>query len=107
MQPPAPHNLPFSRRTQVLVLLALAAAIYLGTSFWPPLLDDADASHALVSRDMNASGDYVVMRLDGVPYLQKAPLHYWMVAALDRVFGEGALATRVPDALGMIGLVLM
>src|SRR4051812_33205413 len=103
---PAPP-FPLSRRAQVLVLLALAALIYVGTSFWPALLDDADASHALVSREMNASGDYVVLRLDGVRYLQKAPLHYWMVAALDRLFGEGALATRLPDALGMIGLVLM
>src|SRR3954470_5633565 len=107
MQPPAPHNLPFSRRAQVLVLLALAAAIYVGTSFWPALLDDADASHALVSREMNASGDYVVLKLGGVRYLQKAPLHYWMVAGLYRVFGENEFATRLPDALAMLGIVLM
>src|SRR3954468_697488 len=107
MQPPAPHNLPFSRRRQVLVLLALAAAIYVGTSFWPALLDDADASHALVSREMNASGDYVVLKLGGVRYLQKAPLHYWMVAGLYRVFGENEFTTRLPDALAMLGIVLM
>src|SRR3954467_6116961 len=107
MQPPAPHNLPFSRRTQVLVLLALAAAIYVGTSFWPALLDDADASHAPVSRELNASGDHVVLKLGGVRYLQKAPLHYWMVAGLYRLLGENAFATRLPDALGMIGLTLM
>ena len=78
----APHDLPFSRRAQILILLALAAVIYLGTASWPALLDDADASHALVSREMNASGDYVVLKLAGVRYLQKAPLHYWMVAGL-------------------------
>lgn len=105
--PTGSNDLPFSRRAQVLLLLALAAAIYLGTSAWPPLLDDADASHALVARDMNASGDYVVMRLDGVRYLQKAPLHYWMVAALFRVFGENAFATRLPDALAMVALTLL
>src|SRR3954465_8091695 len=102
-----PHDLPFSRRAQVLLLLALPAAIYLGTSFWPALLDDADASHALVSREMNASGDYVVMRLGGIRYLQKAPLHYWMVAGLFRVLGENAFAPRLPDALAMLGLVVM
>src|SRR5438477_1014218 len=103
----APHDLPFSRRAQIVILLALAAVIYLGTASWPALLDDADASHALVSREMNASGDYVVMRLGGVRYLQKAPLHYWMVAGLFRVLGENALAVRLPDALAMLGLVLM
>ena len=101
------QDLPFSRRAQVLILLVLASLIYLGTASWPPLLDDADASHALVSRDMNASGDYVVMRLAGVRYLQKAPLHYWMVAGLFRIFGENALAVRLPDALAMVGLTLM
>src|SRR3954451_18451191 len=103
---PAPP-FPLSRRAQVLVLLALAALIYVGTSFWPALLDDADASHALVSREMNASGDYVVLKLGGVRYLQKAPLHYWMVAGLYRVFGENEFATRLPDALAMLGIVLM
>jgi 4-amino-4-deoxy-L-arabinose transferase-like glycosyltransferase len=104
---PGPGGPPLSRRAQALLLLALAAVIYLGTSSWPPLLDDADASHALVSRDMNAGGDYVVMRLDGVRYLQKAPLHYWMVAGLFRLLGENELATRLPDALAMLALVLV
>jgi 4-amino-4-deoxy-L-arabinose transferase-like glycosyltransferase len=98
---------PLSRRAQLLILLAIAALIYLGTSAWPPLLDDADASHALVSRDMNATGDYVVLRLGGIRYLQKAPLHYWMVAGLYKIFGENAFAVRLPDALAMIGLTLM
>jgi 4-amino-4-deoxy-L-arabinose transferase-like glycosyltransferase len=100
-------DFPLSRRAQWLILLAIAAIIYVGTASWPPLLDDADASHALVARDMNASGDYVVMRLGGVRYLQKAPLHYWMVAGLYRVLGENALAVRLPDALAMIGLTLL
>ena len=85
----------------------LAALLYVGTAGWPALLDDADSSHALVARDMNASGDYVVLRLDGVRYLQKAPLHYWMVAGLYRVFGENEFSTRLPDALAIVGLVLM
>ncbi|MDP9268424.1 MAG: glycosyltransferase family 39 protein [Acidobacteriota bacterium] len=107
MLPNGTSGLSFSRRAQVLILLALAVGIYVGTSFWPALLDDADASHALVSREMNASGDYVVLKLDGVRYLQKAPLHYWAVAALYRVLGENEFATRLPDALAMVGLVLM
>src|SRR5437868_13401456 len=93
-------DLPFSRRAQVLILLALAAIIYLGTAAWPPLLDDADASHALVAREMNASGEYVVMRLGGIRYLQKAPLHYWLSAGLFRVFSANSFAARLPDALG-------
>jgi 4-amino-4-deoxy-L-arabinose transferase-like glycosyltransferase len=90
-----------------LFLLALSAAVYLGTTSRPALLDDADASHALVSREMLQRGDYVVMFLDGVRYLQKAPIHYWMVALDYKIFGQTEFATRLPTALAMIGLTLM
>ena len=52
-------------------------------------------------------GDYVVMFLNGVRYLQKAPIHYWMVALDYKIFGQTEFATRLPVALAMIGLTLM
>lgn len=91
----------------VLILLALSLSVYLGTSFWPALLDDADASHALVSREMLQRGDFVVLRLNGVRYPQKSPLHYWIVAGLYALLGESEFATRLPAALAMIGIVFM
>ncbi len=95
------------RRWAVLFLLLLSGAIYLGTASYPPLLDDADASHALVSRAMLQRGDYVVMFLNGIRYLQKAPIHYWMVALDYKLIGQTEFATRLPVALAMIGLTLM
>ncbi|MBZ5630428.1 MAG: glycosyltransferase family 39 protein [Acidobacteriia bacterium] len=95
------------RRWAALFLLLLSAAVYLGTASRPALLDDADASHALVSREMLQRGDYVVMFLNGVRYLQKAPIHYWMVALDYKIFGPTEFAVRLPVALAMIGLTLM
>jgi 4-amino-4-deoxy-L-arabinose transferase-like glycosyltransferase len=109
-EPPVPRVSEGSRlptKRLVLVLLALSSLLYLGTAFSPALLDDADASHALVSRAMLERGDWVVMYLNGVRYLQKAPLHYWWVAIDYLVLGQNAFATRLPVALAMIGLVLM
>jgi len=96
-----------ARRWTALFLLVLSAVIYLGTASHPALLDDADASHALVSREMLQRGDYVVMFLNGVRYLQKAPIHYWMVALDYKILGQNEFATRLPVALAMIGLTLM
>jgi 4-amino-4-deoxy-L-arabinose transferase-like glycosyltransferase len=96
-----------NRRLSILILLVLSAGIYVGNAAQPPLLDDADASHALVSRAMLQRHDWVVMYQDGVRYLEKAPLHYWMVAVSYELFGQGALQTRLPLALSVIGLVLM
>jgi len=36
---------------------------------------------------MLASGDWITARLDGVAYLEKAPLIYWMIASTFRVLG--------------------
>ena len=91
------------RRWAALFLLLLSAAVYLGTASRPALLDDADASHALVSREMLQRGDYVVMFLNGVRYLQKAPIHYWLVALDYKIFGPTEFAVRLPVALAMIG----
>ncbi len=94
-------------RLPALTLLALSAFLYLGTAFSPALLDDADASHALVAREMLQRGDWAVMYLNGIRYLQKAPLHYWWVALDYALLGQTEFATRLPVALSMIGLTLL
>ncbi len=96
-----------NRRLAILILLALSVGIYIGNAFIPPLLDDVDSSHALVSRHMLESGDWVVMYEDGIRYLEKAPVHYWLAALSYKFFGQGTFQTRLPLALGVVGLVLM
>ncbi len=96
-----------NRRFSILTLLVLSLGIYVATAAQPALLDDADASHALVSREMLQRGDWVVMYQDGIRYLEKAPLHYWMVAVSYKLFGQGAFQTRLPLVLSVAGLVLM
>jgi len=94
-------------RLQIVILLALTLAIYLGTAGWPALLDDADAAHALAARAMVAGGDWAVLHVNGVAWLEKPPLHYWLVALSDAVFGVSAFATRLPVALAVVGLTLL
>src|SRR6478735_1209740 len=91
------------------VLLALAAAaLYLGLAGSPALVDDdIDAAHALVAREMLQRHDYVVMYQDGIRYLIRPPVHFWMVAASYAALGETAFATRLPVALSMVALVLL
>jgi 4-amino-4-deoxy-L-arabinose transferase-like glycosyltransferase len=79
----------------------------LGTAATPALLDDADAAHAVVAREMLQRHDYVVMYMNGIRYLMKAPLHYWMVAGTYKLLGQTAFATRLPVGLSMVALTLM
>ena len=89
-------------------LLLLSSALYVGLAGSPALVDDdIDAAHALVAREMLQRHDYVVMYQDGIRYLIRPPLHFWMVAASYAALGESAFATRLPVALSMVGLVLL
>ncbi len=67
-------------------------------------MDDVDAVQAQISRNMLSSGDWVTARLDGVVYLEKAPLIYWVMAASYMIFGAHDWAARIPVALSAMAL---
>jgi 4-amino-4-deoxy-L-arabinose transferase-like glycosyltransferase len=85
------------------LLGAIFVAVQLASLFTPPLLDDVDASHAQIAQHMDESRDWVTMKVDGIRYLEKAPLPYWLDAALYPVFGQNAFATHLPNALALLG----
>jgi 4-amino-4-deoxy-L-arabinose transferase-like glycosyltransferase len=88
-----------------LIVLTVAALIYLSCIVSPPyLLDDVDAVQAQIARNMLESGDWVTARLNGVPYLEKAPLIYWLMAGSYSVFGVADWAARLPVVLGVLAL---
>ena len=96
-----------SGRTALLGILFLFAIIYLGSAFTPGLQDDVDSTHAEAAREMITRGDYVTLHVNGVRYLEKAPLMYWLIAGSFHIFGVNAFATRVPTLLAMLGLTLL
>jgi 4-amino-4-deoxy-L-arabinose transferase-like glycosyltransferase len=89
------------------VLFALWLAVFVGALGTPALLDDADATHAQAAQYMLRTGDWVTLHVNGVRYLEKAPLPYWMAALSLRVFGENSFAIHLPLALTVLGLALL
>jgi 4-amino-4-deoxy-L-arabinose transferase-like glycosyltransferase len=89
------------------MLVALWLAVYAAALFAPPLLDDADATHANAARNIVLTHDLVTLRVDGIRYLEKAPLPYWLVAGAFRIFGFNAFAVHLPQALGVLLLALL
>jgi 4-amino-4-deoxy-L-arabinose transferase-like glycosyltransferase len=93
-----------ARRYDLLVCL-FAAAIYLVACISPPaLMDDVDAVQAQIARNMLESGDWVTARLNGVAYLEKSPLVYWLMAISFAIFGAHDWAARLPIALSSVAL---
>ena len=67
-------------------------------------MDDVDAVQAQIARTMLDSGDWVTARLDGVKYLEKSPMIYWMMAASYAVFGVHDWSARIPVAISSVFL---
>ena len=108
---PTPHLTAASARTRdrssLLLLWAVWAAIYLASLASPPLLDDADATHAQAAQAMLRTGDLVTLHVDGIRYLEKAPLPYWLTADSLCLFGRNSFAVHLPLALTVLALALL
>jgi 4-amino-4-deoxy-L-arabinose transferase-like glycosyltransferase len=83
-------------------LAAVFLAVYVGSMFTPGLLDDADSTHAEAAREMVVTGDYVTLHVNGVRYLEKPPLPYWLVAISYKVLGVNEFSTRLPMVLSVM-----
>src|SRR6476646_7975145 len=102
LQEPKEPGVIIRHRGQLIVLL-VAGLIFFGSIFSPPsLMDDMDAVQAQIARNMLQSGDWVTPRLDGVAYLEKSPLKYWMIAVSYMIFGVHDWAARIPVALSTV-----
>lgn len=56
---------------------------------------------------MLSSGNWVTMFVDGIRYLQKAPLPYWMVASDYAIFGQNVFATHLPMSLAVLACAVL
>ena len=101
-----PNRLLADWRVSVLVLIALWAIIYMAGLSRPALLDDADTVHAEAAKEMLQRHDWVTLYVNGVRYLEKAPLMYWGVATSYKLFGISEWSTRFPLMLGVLAMIL-
>src|SRR5436305_608853 len=97
-----------ARPVRVPLLLGLALAVILcfaglGRSLWSP----DEPTGASVGRAMLATGDLVVPRLNGQPFLEKPPLYWWAQVLSFRLLGTSAAAARLPSALFGVATLLV
>ena len=90
-----------------LAVLAFALVLFL-TGLGKRHLWDADEPRvAGIAAHMANSGDFVVPRLNGKPFLEKPPLYFWATSTAFSLFGQNNFSARLPSAISAIAGVLL
>ncbi len=104
LEDPAPQ---LSWKKSWILLAAVFLAVYGAALFTPSLLDDADAAHAQVAKRIALNNEWATFRINGIRYLEKAPLPYWIVAIDDHLFGFNVFSAHLPLALGVLACAIL
>ncbi|MHB1948829.1 MAG: glycosyltransferase family 39 protein [Gammaproteobacteria bacterium] len=86
------------------ILLSLFYAVWIGSY---ALFTPDEGRYSEVAREMIVTGDYITPRLNGVVFLDKPILYYWLQACAMKLFGVKEWALRFWPALaGILGCLI-
>lgn len=101
-----PLNQTANYRTWLTDLAWLGLGLLFFYSLWLgsyPLFTPDEGRYTEVAREMVASGDFITPRVDGVAFLDKPVLYYWLQAVAISLFGIHEWAIRLfPMLLGIM-----
>lgn len=89
------------------ILFAAFCAVWFYTLAARTLIPTDEGRYAEIAREMAASGDFITLRLNGIPYFGKPPLQIWMTALSFHAFGLGEWQARLWTGLCGIAGILM
>jgi hypothetical protein len=87
------------RTRAALLCMAVALGVTAGLM---GLFEPTETRYAEIAREMRASGDYLVPRLNGIAHFHKPPLAYWLTAAGFAACGVNEWGARLPVALASL-----
>ncbi len=89
----------------ILIFCGFFFLLFLGSR---PLSLPDEGRYPSIAWEMLVDHQYVIPKLNGVPFLDKPILYYWFEAASMKLFGVNAWAIRLPPALfGIFGCLMV
>lgn len=72
-----------------------------------PLIPPDEARYSEVAREMLASGNFITPMVNGIPFLDKPPLFYWLEAGFMHLLGVNEIGIRTwPTLAATLGILL-
>ena len=98
-----------SGATSYMVLLVAYLLLYVAPLPFRPLQIPDETRYAEIAREVVATGEWIVPRLNGLRYFEKPVFGYWVTALSILCFGENRFAVRLPSALatGLSAMLLV
>ncbi len=96
---------PKSRPLSAALIAAILVLIFVPLAL-RPLFNLNEGLYAEAAREMLAHNP-LIPRLDGMPYLEKPPIFYWLIMLSYKVFGIGKFAARLPSAISALATIAM
>lgn len=95
------------RKREFLIVLAVSLPFI----FWGlgsvSLLDPDEGLYGSIAREMTEKGDWITPHFDGVRYLEKPPLYFWLTALTISLVGPSEWTVRLWSALPALGTALL
>lgn len=89
-----------------LLLIMVVAASLLFPNLSYPLIEPDEGRYAEIPREMLVTGDWLIPRFHGEPYLDKPPMFYWLCAGSYLIFGPSDGAARLVPACAAFGSIV-
>jgi 4-amino-4-deoxy-L-arabinose transferase-like glycosyltransferase len=88
----------------IILLTALGMVLYHFYLSHYPLIPPDEARYPEVAREMLKNGNFITPMVNGIPFLDKPPLFYWLEALFIKIFGVNELGIRFwPTLAGTLG----
>ncbi len=94
-------------RRDLLLLLLLLLPFFFALSGLRPLSVPDEGRYPEVAREMLLTGDFITPRVNGIVFLDKPALYYWLQAASFTLFGVNTWSVRFMPALFGVGGTLL
>lgn len=88
------------------VFLLIIVNLFYGLGSYP-LADNNEGLYAEIAREMLQTKQWIIPHLNGVPYLEKPPLLYWLIALCFKLGGINAWMARLIPALSAAITILL